>query len=358
MMTRQDIFNRFKNNSLVKKIGLNADNFMMLNACLDKWQEPHRYYHGINHLSFLLNQVDKYRHSDMSEFTNMDVKWDFIEVLALLHDVIYDPRFPNNEANSIRFIKSLKIIGDNTVLEKLFDAINDTRYDSNQYLYPEISKIFCSVLFDLNSLSLLFPSDIMKSEVSLIKEFQCISYPKYRKNRLEFLQNFKACNVTEKVIDFVTNYRPRIGVYAGSFNPFHIGHMNILEQAERIFDKVIIAIGNNPDKQRDMALRQPDEILPFHEVIRYNGLLSDFIETIDYADVTLVRGLRSGYDLEYEMDQLRTLEDLGCKCSVVYFLCDKDTSHVSSSMIRGLCKFSPVNGEKYTPKKYNYAKIC
>jgi pantetheine-phosphate adenylyltransferase len=38
----------------------------------------------------------------------------------------------------------------------------------------------------------------------------------------------------------------KIGVYAGSFNPFHVGHADILHQALEVFDEVILAIGNNP----------------------------------------------------------------------------------------------------------------
>jgi phosphopantetheine adenylyltransferase len=96
--------------------------------------------------------------------------------------------------------------------------------------------------------------------------------------------------------------------------------------------------------------------MPFHEVVSYDGLLSDFLRTIDYADVTVIRGLRNGYDLEYEMNQLRVLEDYGCSLPVAYFLCSKETSHISSSMIRGLDKFPNGDIKRYIPTKYNYVK--
>jgi pantetheine-phosphate adenylyltransferase len=133
--------------------------------------------------------------------------------------------------------------------------------------------------------------------------------------------------------------------------------MNIIEQAEKIFDKVIIAQGNNPDKEMRQSLWMPYSILPFHETVQYHGLLSEYLKTLDYADVTVIRGLRSGYDLDYEMNQLRILQDYGCKLPVIYFLCDKEYSHVSSSMIRGLSKFPSSEAEKYIPRKYDYAIV-
>ena len=56
-----------------------------------------------------------------------------------------------------------------------------------------------------------------------------------------------ACELTH-LIDYLSNFKPNIGLFAGSFNPFHKGHYNVLIKAEMIFDKVIIAFGANPEK--------------------------------------------------------------------------------------------------------------
>ena len=86
----------------------------------------------------------------------------------------------------------------------------------------------------------------------------------------------------------------KIGIYPGSFNPFHKGHLNILEKAEKIFDKVILARGINPEKK--------NEIMPLPKSIEnrtwmnYNGLLTDFIKSLPYDNITyfIVTGKQIG----------------------------------------------------------------
>jgi len=279
-----------------------------------------------------------------------------LELVALFHDIVYSPRGWNNEEESIKYFKSyLSNNDDRADVRDIINTIRDTTYTSEVLLCPLLSEIFCSELLDLHSLTLTKPSEIIESETNVLKEFQWCNYPEYRRQRLEFLKNFKRLKVSENVIDFLTNYRPKIGVYPGSFLPFHIGHLNILEQAEKVFDKVIIAMGKNPSKMADDAnIVSVKSTLPYHEIVNYDGLLSDYLKSINYADVTVIRGLRSGYDLDYEMNQLRILEDCGCQLPVAYFLCSKETTHVSSSMIRGLSNFNNSNIMKYIPSKYNY----
>jgi pantetheine-phosphate adenylyltransferase len=314
-----------------------------------EWDQPHRYYHGLNHLSFLLEKIPTIPYLTTKQI-------DMLELVALFHDIVYSPRGWNNEEESIKHFKFYLPNNDNRAdVQDIINVIRDTTYTSEVLLCPELSKIFCSDVLDLHSLALTKPSEIMESEINVLKEFQWCSYPKYRQQRLEFLKNFKRCEVSQNVFDFLINYRPKIGVYPGSFLPFHIGHMNILEQAEKIFDKVIIAVGKNPDKKDDRLEWSPEKLLPFHEVAYYDGLLSDYLKTLNYADVTVIRGLRSGYDLDYEMQQLRILEDYGCKLPVSYFLCSKETTHISSSMIRGMSKFPNNEMRKYIPAKYSYA---
>jgi pantetheine-phosphate adenylyltransferase len=304
-----------------------------------------------------------------------DISWseedkEKMEVLALLHDVIYDPREKDNEEISIKFVK--KIFGARTQIEEILDGIRYTKYDK-EHDFDKLDsdsfiKMFC--IFDVGpsyyeeynlSGSVRMEkgaiSNLINREKLLLKEFQFVDYPTYKNKRMEFVENFKYFNDAKKTMDLLANYRPKIGVYPGSFNPFHIGHLNILEQAEKVFDKVIIAIGKNPDKsaETEKDLIAVRKILPFHEVVSYDGLLSDYLKSIDYADVSVIRGLRSGYDLDYEVNQLRILEDCGCSLPVIYFMCSQNTSHISSSMIRGISKIAPLEAAKYLPKKYSYA---
>jgi len=137
----------------------------------------------------------------------------------------------------------------------------------------------------------------------------------------------------------------KVGIYAGSFNPFHKGHYNILLKSEKIFDKVIIARGINLEKQ--------NEILPFPKILEdrtftsYSGLLTDYIKTLPFDNITLIRGLRNSVDLQYEMNQYRYLQDLMPELQMVSIFCDKEYEHISSSGIRTLSQYGSDKVKDY-----------
>jgi pantetheine-phosphate adenylyltransferase len=145
-----------------------------------------------------------------------------------------------------------------------------------------------------------------------------------------------------------------LAIYAGSFNPFHIGHLNIVEKAEKIFGEgnVLIAIGVNPEKSNGgdslaRALEISDKIKRPVEV--YTTFLHELIEKKESEGykVVLVRGLRNGDDLAYEDNQLKFINDFKKNIDVVFFRCDEEFQHISSSAIRNLQSFRPGSGDKY-----------
>ncbi len=142
----------------------------------------------------------------------------------------------------------------------------------------------------------------------------------------------------------------KLGVYPGSFNPFHKGHYNILLKAVEVFDKVIIARGVNPEKAK-AEFDLPDILYDRYLVEEYNGLLTDYIKTVmqnhDSSNVTVIRGLRNSVDLQYEMNQYRYLQDLMPSIQMVSIFCDKEYEHISSSGIRLLKKYGDDKVEKY-----------
>ena len=75
-----------------------------------------------------------------------------------------------------------------------------------------------------------------------------------------------------------------------------------------MFDKVIVAVGINPQKNRHSKAAAAEEIkkiLPFHEVVFFDTLMVDLLDReAKNSEVTLIRGLRNGYDLVYEAYQL------------------------------------------------------
>lgn len=137
----------------------------------------------------------------------------------------------------------------------------------------------------------------------------------------------------------------KVAVYAGSFNPFHKGHMNILLKAEQIFDKVIIARGVNPDKS-NVVVPLP-KIVEDRAIMHFSGLLTDFIKSLPYDNITIVRGLRNTTDLQFELNQYRYFQDLMPDIQVVSIFCDREFEHISSSGIRALSTFGKEHVEKY-----------
>ena len=148
----------------------------------------------------------------------------------------------------------------------------------------------------------------------------------------------------------------RVGLYCGTFNPIHNGHKNIIDKSLRMFDKVIVAIGLNTDKDgsNTMYARQAtlQELLPDVTVMAYQGLTVNLIkhlqEILVDSTITLIRGLRGSNDLDYETKTLRFNQDMMPDINVIMVLCDREYSHLSSSSIRALEKIDKGLGEGYT----------
>lgn len=180
----------------------------------------------------------------------------------------------------------------------------------------------------------------------LLSEFKRLQFLDYKK----WLEIQREQNLSDpNTLEFLQVWKPKIGIYAGSFNPFHYGHLNILEKAEKIFDKVIIAYGINPEKKpscRELFPRPTG--ISDHQIIEYQGLLTDMIDSLGY-DVTLIRGLRNSTDLQYELTQFKFMQDLKSDIKIVNIFCDKEFEHLSSSAIRSLVSNYNV-GNQYIVK--------
>jgi len=178
---------------------------------------------------------------------------------------------------------------------------------------------------------------VFSHEREQFKQHQSLPYLKYKKQRAEFLKTIKN---TDQAFAFLNCFEPKIAVFAGSFNPFHLGHYNVLQKAENIFDKVIVAFGKNPEKQIQ-GYKVPTT-LKNRQIEQYEGLLTDFIETLKH-DVTVIRGLRNSTDFQYEQNQYRYIQELMPDIKIVSIFCDKEFEHISSSGIRTLEKYGRHN---------------
>lgn len=132
-------------------------------------------------------------------------------------------------------------------------------------------------------------------------------------------------------------------VFPGSFNPFTVGHLSLVERAAPLFERVIIAIGVNSSKEtsasvdeRISAVRQAVSHLPNVEVTSYSGLTVDVCKK--YGAHYMLRGVRSVTDFEYE----RNLADINRKISgieTVLLFSLPEHSAISSSVVRELEHF-------------------
>ena len=135
----------------------------------------------------------------------------------------------------------------------------------------------------------------------------------------------------------------KIALFAGTFNPYTIGHHSIATRALAMFDKIIIAIGHNSQKSSpedteervaNIARIYADE--PRVEVVAYEGLTSDFAK--EQGACCLLRGVRSVKDFEYERD----LADLNREISgleTVILPCEPQYAAISSSAVRELMSY-------------------
>jgi pantetheine-phosphate adenylyltransferase len=147
------------------------------------------------------------------------------------------------------------------------------------------------------------------------------------------------------------NNKPTMGIYAGSFNPFTIGHLDIVKQSAVIFDTLLVAQGINPSKAKVEKFPLPAKFLANFDNIKtttYDTLLIELVK--QYADdynVTLVRGLRNGADLEYEQNLIAFLKEMYPPLKSVAFYCDPRFRHISSSALRDIKNFSETEYRKY-----------
>lgn len=135
----------------------------------------------------------------------------------------------------------------------------------------------------------------------------------------------------------------RVAIFPGSFDPVTKGHEDILKRAIPLFDKVIIAVGENANKKYMFTLEQRiawlEEVFsdqPKIEVSSYDGL------TISYAKskgaAFLIRGLRNPGDFEFEKAIVQANRDMEPEIETVFLLTSVDFSHISSSIVRDVIK--------------------
>lgn len=132
----------------------------------------------------------------------------------------------------------------------------------------------------------------------------------------------------------------KIAIFPGSFDPFTIGHYDIVKRALTLFDKIVIGIGQNQAKQSTFSLTERLERIEkaFADesrvvVTTYDGLTVDFART--HGATHIVRGVRSTIDFEYERSIAEANRQLSGIETVLLYT-SPEYGHISSTLVRDL----------------------
>jgi pantetheine-phosphate adenylyltransferase len=131
----------------------------------------------------------------------------------------------------------------------------------------------------------------------------------------------------------------KIAVYPGTFDPVTNGHLSILTRALKIFDKLIIALLNNPQKiplfTMDERIQMIREVLKDQlnvEIDSYNGLLVDYV--VSKRSNVIIRGLRAMSDFEYEFQMALMNRKLNREVQSIFLMTDYKWFYTSSTIIK------------------------
>jgi len=131
----------------------------------------------------------------------------------------------------------------------------------------------------------------------------------------------------------------RLAIYPGTFDPPTLGHMDVVERASHLFDRLIVAVGVNSSKspllsqeQRLQALRESVAHLQNVEVDSFQGLLVEYARK--RGAKSIVRGLRATADFEYEFQMAMINRRLADDVDSVFLMTKWEYSYLSSSMVR------------------------
>lgn len=136
----------------------------------------------------------------------------------------------------------------------------------------------------------------------------------------------------------------KIALFAGSFDPFTRGHEVVVEMALRLFDEVVIGVGENISKKSLLSVEQRCRLIADTykdecrvRVASYNTLTGDFARKV--GATVLVRGVRNTLDFEFERTIEATNRQLFPELTTVLMPTPAEYMHISSSMVRELLAF-------------------
>jgi pantetheine-phosphate adenylyltransferase len=145
----------------------------------------------------------------------------------------------------------------------------------------------------------------------------------------------------------------RVAVYTGTFDPVHYGHLDVIKRGSKVFDRLIVGVGTNPEKS---PFFEPDErvelleavVKEYHnvEVKRFDGLAVTFVRRVGAG--VMLRGMRTTSDMEAEFTMSLMNHNLDEEIETVFLMAREPHSHLSSTLLRQIATFGG-RLEKFLP---------
>lgn len=135
----------------------------------------------------------------------------------------------------------------------------------------------------------------------------------------------------------------RIAIYPGSFDPVTNGHLDIIERAACIFDKLIVSVGENPMKNTLFTREERVEMLKTVtagiknvEIESFSGLLTHYMNTRNSK--VIIKGLRAVSDFEYEFQMAMINNKLDPQVETLFMMTNNKNSYLSSSAVKQIAQ--------------------
>ena len=144
-------------------------------------------------------------------------------------------------------------------------------------------------------------------------------------------------------------------IYTGMFDPLHLGHLDIIQRGSKLFDRLMVGVGINPEKVPLFTVEERVELIkqiaaPYSnvEVKPFTGLAVKFVREVGAR--IMLRGLRTLSDMEYEFSMSLTNHTLDPEIETTFLMAKEEYSHISSTLIRQIATYGGDLGKFVPPE--------